>query len=61
MLDNIDFDVLIFIRYLLQAHFVKKIFFEDGPLKFCRIICYSLGPFSIALNIYILAFGFRRN
>jgi hypothetical protein len=36
-------------------------FFENGPLKFCKVISYSILPFSVAVNIYIMTFAYRRN
>lgn len=36
-------------------------FFEDGPLKFCKVMTYSILPFSVAVNTYIMTFGYSRN
>ena len=31
--NNIDIEILLVFRYFYECYFVKKIFFESGPLK----------------------------
>jgi hypothetical protein len=58
---NLDFELLIFIRYALEIYYVKRVFFESGPLKLNKRLTYALGPITLLINLYIIFFGFRRN
>jgi hypothetical protein len=59
--NNMDIQILLTLRYLYECYFVKKIFFETGPLKLNKFLTLLFAPFSILVNVYIMVLGFKRN